>query len=250
MGLISKKKKENSPENAENSIPVSDTAFPFIKGIDTEKGIAMTGGTADGYRQVLSMFRRDSEDRIQKLRFFLFEGMSAGKFPEKHLSSFITQIYALKSALATIGAAEISIEAASLETAGKDKDLALLQNNLPDFIEHLVELGKSIRAVTEPKSEESTVKSGGFLKQVFARQKADKPPPAPDNSGLVPLFNELKDALKAHNVKNIDNILERLKQNQLDQKTRETLEYISDQVLVTEFESAIITIDELIAGNR
>jgi len=122
-----------------------DTSFPPISGVDTSKGIVLTGGTAEGYRQVLSMFRKDAEERLQKLRFFLYEGLNAGKgkFPEKHLSSFATQIQALKGAAATIGAAEVSDEAARLDAAIKNKDLVFLYDSLPGFIDLLAELVKN-----------------------------------------------------------------------------------------------------------
>jgi len=252
MGLLSEKNKktENTVQSG-NAAP--DILFPPISGIDTVKGIAMTGGTAEGYRQVLSMFRKDAEERVQKFRYFLYESMNDGKFPEKHLASFITQIQALKSASASIGAAETSDKTAKLEAAGKNRELSFIQDNLPDFVEHLTVLTKSIRSALETKPDKPALKFGGqgFLSQTFGKKKPDKSQYIKaDPSECLPLINKLTEALKSRNVTDTDLILDELNKLQLEAKPREILEQISDQVLMAEFESAIKTIGDLIDSTR
>ena len=214
-------------------VPVPNTTVIDIPGIDTAKGIAMTGGTAEGYRRVLSMFRKDTEERMQKFRFFLYENMVSGNstFPEKHLSSFITQIHALKSASATIGAAEVSAEAAGLEEAGKTGDLTFIQDSLGGFMEHLAELVENILTALEFKPEENE-------KTPSSEKKARK-------TNYISIFNKLKNALKSQNVPEIEQILNELSQKPPDSTIKKALEQISDQVLMAEFNSAIKTIDEL-----
>ena len=254
MGLLSGKNKEKKTENTvQSGNAASHILFPPINGIDTVKGIAMTGGTAEGYRQVLSMFRKDAEERAQKFRYFLYESMSGDKFPEKHLASFITQIHALKSASATIGAVETSDKAAKLEAAGRNRELSFIQDNLPDYVEHLTALIKNIRAALESKPGKPALKFGGqgFLSQTFGRKKPDKSQLIKMNpSEYLPLFGKLAEALKSRNVKDVDLILDELNKLQLEAKPGEILEQISDQVLMTEFESAIRTIGEFIASTR
>jgi len=254
MGLLSEKNKGKESENAvQSGNASSDILFPPINGIDTVKGIAMTGGTAEGYRKVLSMFRKDAEERVQKFRYFLYESMNGGKFPEKHLASFITQIQALKSASATIGAAETSDKTARLEAAGRNKELSFIQDNLPDFVEHLTVLIKSVRAALETKPEKPALIFGGqgFFGQIFGKKKPDKSQPAKvAPSDYIPLFTKLSDALKSRNVTAVDLILDELNKLQLEAKPKEILEQISDQVLMTEFESAIKTIGEFIDSTK
>jgi HPt (histidine-containing phosphotransfer) domain-containing protein len=254
MEWLPGKKNEKSPEDATQAgKTASGVSFPPIQGIDTVKGIAMTGGTAEGYRQVLSMFRKDAEERVQKFRFFLYESMNNGKFPEKHLASFTTQIHALKSASAAIGAAEISDRADKLEGAAKNAELTFIQDNLPDFVEHLAELLKSIRAVLDLGQEKSAAKSGGqkLLGQIFGKIGADKAQSAKvDSSEYFPLLTKLAEALGSKNVTDADRILDELNKMPFDQKTKEILDHISDQILMTEFESAIKTIKELIGSNK
>ena len=210
-----------------------------IPGIDIKHGISMTGGTEEGYRRVLDIFRRDATERLRMCRFFLFgDGSISEKFPEKHLSSLITQIQALKSASATIGATGLSEQAARLETAEKDRDLVFIQSNLLEFVEQLTELTQNIKtALEEGRSEENAASSIHI---------------SSDNSSghLIPdLFNELEAALKSKNVVEIDRILDKLNEEQLDQKTKEILEKVYLQILMTEFESAIKTINEYIKTN-
>ena len=248
-----KQKPEN--EGRGGNGPAPDTSFPPIPGVDTAKGISLTGGTAESYQQVLSMFRKDTEERMQKLRFFIYESVSSGdgQFPEKHLQSFATQIQALKSASATLGAAEISAEAARFEAAGKERNLTFIQDNLPSFVEHLAELVKNIRAAMEIKSKESSKKSGGFgfFMQKLAGQRPDKTSPSKTVlSEYLPVFQKLKEALEAQNISDIDQILDELNKKPLDSRTKEILEQISDQVLMTELSSAKKTVDELLASNK
>ena len=108
-----------------------DVQLPFINGIDIQKGIRMTGGTEEGYRSVLSIFRIDAQ---KHLRFLL-------KAPEENdLSEFIINVHAIKSASASIGAAEISADAERLETAGRNRDMDFIHENLDKFVERLIAL--------------------------------------------------------------------------------------------------------------
>ena len=207
---------------------------PPIPGIDTAKGIAMTGGTASGYRRVLSMFCKDVRERLQRLRLFLFDSaMGGNKFPEKHLPSFITQVHALKSACATIGVAEISAQAARLEASGRAGDMAFIHENLGGFVERLTVLVNNIRAALELVPVESSVSSGG-------------PDEGADPSGYFSLFKKLTEALESGIVADIDRVMDELNEKAPDSKTREILESISDQILMTEFDGAIKTIGKFI----
>jgi signal transduction histidine kinase/CheY-like chemotaxis protein len=214
---------DNFPNSSLSSIP----------GVDTTKGIAMTGGTEALYRQVLALFQKDALDRLPKLQALP---------DETALPLFITNVHALKSASASIGAAEVSEQAAKLEAAGKSADLAYIKDNLPNFTEHLTQLAKNIRAalqLNEP--------------AVPDQPTPDSPLPTPNSSLLTAhcsLFTDLQAALKSQNAAEIDRILDELNQKQLDSKTRETLEKISDDVLMTEFDNALKSIEELLHTNK
>lgn len=214
-----------------NGLAVYGIAIP---GVDTAKGIAMTGGTIRSYRQVLSMFCKDSKERLQLLRFYLFGSMGEDKFPEKHLAAFTTHVHAIKSASASLGAVEMSAEANRLEEAGKAKELSFIWENLSGFIEHLTKLETDIRAVLELLAEKTGSApdsgEGGVLLDIF-------------------LLNELIEALKSQNVETIERILGELNQKVMDQNAQKSMEQISDQILMTEFDSAVKTIEKLISQN-
>jgi signal transduction histidine kinase/CheY-like chemotaxis protein len=197
-----------------------------IPGVDTTKGISMTGGTLLAYKQVLSLFCRDVEERLPVLQ----------KIPEEDspladiLLTLVTNIHALKSASASIGAAEISAQAAELEAMGKAGDLTFIREHLPVFAERLTGLIRVIKKALEPHRAPEEQKSST----------------ASSLTAHSSLFKELADALKSQNVSEIDRIIDELNQKQLDSKDKEILDKISDDVLMTEFDSALKTIEELL----
>ncbi|MDR2943179.1 MAG: response regulator [Treponema sp.] len=229
---ISKDKRENiiesDKQNRENhsdselSANQGRNADPLfnIPGVDTPKGITMCGGTEDAYKQVLSLFCKDVEERLPLLQEAL---------KEDDLNMFVTNVHALKSASASIGAAEISNQAAGLEAIGKAGDTAFIRESLPDFIRQLTELIGGINAA---------LKTDKASAQTTQTANAD--------AETIALLRELKLAVSAQKTVEIDRILEELNQKQMDAKTSETLQKISDDVLITEFDSAMKKIDEVL----
>jgi signal transduction histidine kinase/FixJ family two-component response regulator/HPt (histidine-containing phosphotransfer) domain-containing protein len=192
----------------------------FIEGLDIAKGIAMTGGTEAGYRSVLTIFRKDAEQRLK----FLHEEQGAGSLPD-----FIINVHALKSASASIGASVISAQAAGLEKAGKEGDLAFIQKNLGVFTEQLANLVNGINAFLE-------------TDKTSAGKSASDPE-------LLPLLRELESALKSQNISGIERLLDILNEKPLDGEIREALTKISDDVLVTELEGALKTVEKLLEAD-
>jgi len=206
----------SSPNPAEGA----DSALYSIPGVDAAKGITMTGGTLISYKQVLAVFCKDALERLPLLQ----------ETPEADaLLAFVTNVHAIKSALASIGAKNISEIAAELEAAGKATDMAFIRENLPVFARQLTELITDIEKALKHKEPENT----------------PAPPPSADYSSL---FKELVSALKSQNPADIDRILDELNQKITDSKTKAALEKISDDILMTEFDSAIKTIEELLNG--
>jgi len=208
-------------QNSDNSNQVSPSSpFPDIPGVDTVKGITMTGGTVATYKKVLSMFCKDVEERLPLLH----------KTPEADtLGVFITQVHALKSASASVGAQGISSIAAGLEAVGKAGDVAFIRESLPDFVRQLTELVRNIEKTLENKEPEK-----------------QKPVDASFIVSHSSLFQELIDALKSKKISEIKRILNTLGQLAQDSKLKEILEQISDQVFMTEFDNAVKIVEELI----
>jgi len=190
-----------------------------IPGIDTAKGIAMTGGTLASYKQVLSLYCKDVDERLPHLE----------RMQKEDMNMFVTNVHAIKSASASIGAADISAQAAELEAAGKAGDKAFILTNLPAFTLQISELSKKISAALGTNEEAAP-----------ADQKMEIP------EELAKLLRDLKSALQDKKTAEIDTVLDELNQKQPDAQIRELLEKISDDVLMTEFESAVKKIDEVL----
>jgi signal transduction histidine kinase/CheY-like chemotaxis protein len=258
---IPKEKREGQAGNKEqeqgNEEKEPEDEGLVIPGVDVKKGIAMTGGTPGGYRQVLAMFQKDAEDRLPLLRDFPVDislednsTLSGEKRErqnsEKTLTLFVTQVHALKSAAAAIGAAEVSAQAAALEAAGKAGETAVIREKLPAFAEHLTALVEGIGAAL----------NGG------ADGKEGKEPGSEEFSGTLPpdskipnftppvsaLLGDLASALETQKAEDIDRLLEELNQQNLDAATRKIMNAVSDDVLMAEYGKARETVEKITGG--
>jgi CheY-like chemotaxis protein len=195
-----------------------------IAGLNIEAGIAGTGGTEDIYREVLAVYCRDVRDRFEFLQ----------REPDREgLPLFVTHVHALKGASASIGAGEISAEAAGLEAAGKRGDLAFIREHLDGFYRNLKTLtGHILAGLSGPE------------------QASGKKGPAegggPDE-GVLLLF---KGALEADNIRAIDTLLGRLTESSRDEVSGKILAQISNLVLLSEFRQAADLVDELLKIRR
>ncbi|MDR1650435.1 MAG: response regulator, partial [Synergistaceae bacterium] len=199
---------------------------PFeIEGLDTARGTAMTGGTAEGYLKVLRLYRRDADERLVLLRKFARD-VRDFLSDDSSLSLFITQVHALKSASASIGAPEISRDAAELEAAGKNGGIEFIESALGKFCDRLSSLTERIGAAVPPES-------GGEG--------------AAGSNGEI--LRRLKDALAAEDVRAADRILAEL-QRAPDALAAESLSKISDCVLVSDFRGAVLEVEVLQAASK
>jgi signal transduction histidine kinase/CheY-like chemotaxis protein len=204
-----------------------------IPGVDVRKGINMTGGTLTGYRKVLSQFSKDAAARLPLFAKPPLENVHGeDRFPPGepdrqgfNLGAFTAQVHAIKSAAGTIGAAEVSKEAAALEAAGKSGDTAAIMEGLPEFCVHLSELVTAIEEIfeSEDKAPENETEGGS--------------PGAP--AVLSPLLVSLKAALEVKNIEEIDRLFEAIDKIPLDAKTREGINAISDKVLMGDYQGAV-----------
>jgi signal transduction histidine kinase/ligand-binding sensor domain-containing protein/CheY-like chemotaxis protein len=205
-------------------------ALPVIPGVDTARGVDFCGGTVSGYIRVLSMFRKDTKERLALLESFLDKSMTGylRQNPEWDFGAFSTQVHALKSILASIGVAELSAEAAALETAGKAEDEAAIHESLPGFVTRLGSLVDVIGAALEIPADDAAAG------------------PAPE---IMPLLLELAEALRAEKAGDVDRLLEELAEQTLDAATRSALDQISDEVLMAEYGKALETVNALATVN-
>ena len=108
-----------------------------IKGLDVKKGIAMTGGKKEKYKEVLAIFHKDTIIKINEIRKSLESG---------DIKLYIIYVHALKSAAAIIGSESLSEAAMALENAGKQGDTDFIHVNNTKFISELETLLDNINS--------------------------------------------------------------------------------------------------------
>jgi HPt (histidine-containing phosphotransfer) domain-containing protein len=217
---VPKGKRVQSGRRARESDSPPETGLQ-IEGLDVFHGLAATGGTAEGYVKVLELYCRDAEKRIDIL---------SSVPDESGLAAFITQVHALKSASASIGAAEISRLAAELEEAGKDGRMDFIRRNLAAFSDNLSALVGRIRpALAEyghsGENPENAGESGSAYREALSR---------------------LRDALLTEDVGRVDALFKELEAMPVCSKTKETLAAAAGLALTSEFKNAAGLIDGLI----
>jgi len=121
-----------------------------IKGVDTIKGITMTGGTLDNYLKTLAIFQKDGTQKIEEIRSSL---------ETDNLPLYEICVHALKSVLASIGAGELSETAKALEAAGKQKDMTYIVRHNDNFLLELEALLVNISKVLPTNNNEDEAAS-------------------------------------------------------------------------------------------
>ncbi|MHC6202352.1 hybrid sensor histidine kinase/response regulator [Breznakiellaceae bacterium SP9] len=196
-----------------------------IQGINIERGISLTGGTEQGYLLVLNAFLRDIQKRLPYFK-------EASLQDEAGLLYFTAQVHEIKSAAASIGALSVSKQARLFEEAGKSGDSASITANLPLFKANLQKLADSISAfLTKRKQADAAQKSAERQAPVNARTIEE----------LIEKVAVLKTSLEQSNIGAIDTHIKELEllcSKSID-KIAESVTFISDQVLIAEFDAAI-----------
>ncbi|GHT00760.1 hypothetical protein AGMMS50276_27350 [Synergistales bacterium] len=195
-----------------------------IEGVDYARGIMMAGGALPRYLEILDIYLRDVEVRTSLMKAMLdIQAPSEDEF-----RSFTTQAHALKSASANIGATDLSKTAAALENAGARKDIAAIHASLPAFLVALSAMTDRIGAALDEK------------------RKGNKPVM---NEEIKSRLFDLASALRAEGIEAIDaadKILATLSASALDPKTRDAVSYISDLILDSDRDKAIVAVEALI----
>jgi CheY-like chemotaxis protein len=211
------KASQAAPKEESGPNPDSDICIP---GVDAEYGQKLAGGTEGQYLEVLKLYCRDVEARLALLNVTT---------AENNLKNFITQAHALKSASASVGAAEISRAALELESAGNRGDMEYIKENVAAFAQDLSLLV-------------------GLIKETLTLKnlKPQAPPsPATDITTLGESLGPLKTALASENVGEVDRLLSALAHHPTNATTKDCLAEISDLVLIGDFKEALEVAERL-----
>jgi signal transduction histidine kinase/CheY-like chemotaxis protein len=226
-----KKIKEESWEKPEysgieDSGKTGTLSFPVIEGLDTARGLANTGGTEEGYRRVLYSFVWDVEDRLEDI----------SGFPDADdLPVFTIHVHALKGAAGSIGAVELSADAARLETAGRSGDMETIQGLLSSFRERLSVLTRKIgEALEQDGGQGADEGREGDVQQ--------------DDPALGEKIGPLREALESIDMVEIERLIAEMEKLAGNSKTRQIITRLSHHVLLCDYDKAVKILDEIPNG--
>jgi CheY-like chemotaxis protein/HPt (histidine-containing phosphotransfer) domain-containing protein len=196
-----------------------------IKGVDINKGIALTGGSIERYLETIAVFYEDGVEKKKELKTCIETG-------NIHLYTIV--VHALKSAAANIGADDLSNTAKNLETAGRQGDLGFIETHNAEF---LTELESLLGILCHHLSA-----SGG--------NEEAKNNPA-DMAILKIKLEELKKSLVSLDAGATNSTLDDLLRLKLPKDTASAIQSISMNILIAEYNEALALIETLLQkGNN
>ncbi|MDR0558029.1 MAG: response regulator [Treponema sp.] len=222
------KSKHQKPQTFHMHKEMKNVVDLVIEDIDINEGIKMANGSVESYLEILSVYIKDSKERYGTLCSFLQTIHMSSPNPQI-LSIFTTQVHALKSASASIGAKKLSEEAMKLEMAGRAASVEFIKQNLGSFCSNLAVIIERIERIL-PKQEDS--KDGAQNRDIDTEDRRN--------------FLNLKTALENEDIHTIDALFETLNEKQFNVKVKEKLSEISDFILVSDFKEALKMLEELL----
>jgi HPt (histidine-containing phosphotransfer) domain-containing protein len=202
-----------------------DTAAISIEGVDTERGLALAGGSTTAYRKVLAVFCDDVGERLPRIKA---EAANADPAP------YTITVHALKGAARSIGAVETGELAAELEDAGKTGNHAVIAEKTGAFLERLELLRFRISAALELRSLERGSLGPG---------ETGEGAPGYASIDLRPL----KEALSAMDTESVNTQLLSYRALPLEGNAKTLISEIERYVLLFEYEKAVEKIDQVLA---
>jgi len=191
-----------------------------IKGIRVSKGLSRTGGSMENYIKTLTVFHKDSSEKIKEITLCL---------ETANIPLFTIYVHALKSAASSIGAESLSEAAEVLENAGREGNMPLIQSRSPQLLEGLEELRSNI----------------GEALDALSGHQQDMPA---DTELIKAELHKLKGAIDSFDSSLIKDSADNLRIYARTADPGVALDNILQCVLRGDDEKAILMIDELIAS--
>jgi len=211
------KKKQKAAPKKENANEIrykrSNTKSIVIEGIDTDKGIFLSGGTQESYLETLAIYYKDGFEKLREIETSMESG---------NLNLYTVHIHALKSASANIGALELSEIAATLENAGERNDEGYVKSHTPGLLAALEAMLGEINGVLMMNKENGKVENNLCNKEI-----------------LVPELEKLKAALEALDAGTINKTIDGLQNLTKADSTGGVIGNISEKILIGEYEEAL-----------
>ena len=187
-----------------------------IEGLSVQTGLDRVGQW-DIYEKLLKLTVREFANRVRNLNDFLAKG---------DLHSFCIEVHGLKSALANIGAEDLSAQARNMEDASGREDAAFCISNLPRFLQGLGSLNSC-------------------LTEAFARESQNSGPLTIPPE-LPPVFEKLRDAFGKNDFSAIDEGMESLNALKAGGVLKEEIDKINEAVLMIDYKGAMEVMQRLL----
>ena len=213
--IPSAKQSGSAADDASHGVDESEVTIE-IKGVDTRKGIRMTGGKAEFYIETLETFHGDGAEYVEALR----ESVKMGDWMR-----YSIRVHALKSAAANIGANDLSEAAKALELAVDREDFAFIHEHAEAFTSRLESLLHNM---------DESIKS----------YRAAVSRPSVDANSLKDELSELKTALEELDIGAINERIDQLLTYAHDDEA--VVRKISNHILLSEYNEAVELIDTLL----
>jgi HPt (histidine-containing phosphotransfer) domain-containing protein len=130
-----------------------------VEGLDVDKGLFHSGGSAEQYGDLLRISARSFEGKIGKMRSLYLED----------LPGFGIEVHGIKGALYAIGAAALGDEAKALEFAAKAGEASRCARDYPVFEEKLTAFAARLAAISPRR--ERPVRGPGDVPALIAALK-------------------------------------------------------------------------------
>jgi CheY-like chemotaxis protein/HPt (histidine-containing phosphotransfer) domain-containing protein len=120
--------------------------MPEIDGVDTASGLRRAGGNERAYFEALGVFSRDAAVRLKTLK----------DLAANNMDDFVVSVHGLKGAAVNIGAASLAEEAALLEAAGRERDMAVIFGRIDGFMAAAEKITDNIRHALDARTAKET----------------------------------------------------------------------------------------------
>ena len=192
----------------------------IIDGINTERGIFLSGGENSLYLETLNIYYNDGIKKIEELKNCL---------ETDNIPLFTTHVHALKSASANIGAEKISEAAGTLEAAGEILDKEYIKLNFGRFLSNLEILLNNINI------------------ELFLQKKSQIENKVYDDISLIKNeLNNLKEALNSLDAEIINSTIDSLCVMNPEESIKNIIQKISEKILLYEYDKAAELIRKLL----
>jgi len=212
-----KRKGPGPDEQKEQGPPMAEASE--IKGLDTARGIVLTGGSIERYLKTLKVFYHDGLEKIKELKTALETG---------NIPLYTIHVHALKSAASNIGAGDLSNDARDLEAAGNREDFAFIEANNSRFLASLESLLDGIQGIVSAN-----------------RGRVEETDASANMGALKAGLAGLTLAIEALEARAMDNAMDALLSLKLNEDIASAVETIARNILMAEFDEALALTESL-----